>query len=636
MVNNDFFGIAGVDVPLDEVQGLADRLNMYQESGRAYFISYDGIVTGATGYPESVGKPLEEAGIPLSSDSQEVIRNIKAGRDDVFEQNGYFISYTPVPSGNSGQPWSVIFTVPVAVATEQARMNTIVLVIIGLFFTSIGLILLFFAARGISRPIEQISYYADSIAEGELGDEITIVRSDEIGRLSDSFRRMLTSLQGKAMASDGIAAGDLSVAIPVASDRDILGRSMVRMRDTIGEMSSTVTDLSHRAAAGDLSVRGDSDMFQGEYREIINSVNETLDAVINPINGAMELADVYASGDYTGEFDPAISVSGDFLSFRDALNLIGKETATSVRRVKEEIESVVASIQETNASVEEVSAGSSKLAESSNEVSALAETSLNGVNQILRAMNDLSVNISHVAEMTDKVASVSHSTDQLSTNGAELARQAEQGMQNIITSIEESSRTMNEMSVQMEQIGQIVKIISEISDQTNLLALNAAIEAARAGEAGRGFAVVADEVKSLAVESQNSAEKIANMIQTLQKQSDNATKAMNRSSDEVSAGNTALNATLDVFSDIVANIQDISENTSAVAASAEEQAASVEEITASVHELEGHVTKTSDEAVQSAAATEETSAALNQISHSVNQVASAADLINREMGRFTV
>jgi methyl-accepting chemotaxis protein len=636
LINNEFFGISGVDVPLEKVQGLADTLDIYKNSGKAYFISYDGIVTGATEYPESVGKPLKDADIPLSENAEEVIAHIQSGKHTVFEQHGNFVAYTPIFTGNSDQPWSVIFTVPVQVATEQARMNTIILVFIGSIFTAIGLILLYIAAKGITRPIEQISVYADSIAQGELGDEITITRRDEIGRLADSFRGMLSSLQGKAMAADGIAAGDLNVTIPVASDRDMLGRSMVKMRDTISQMSSQVTDLSHRAAAGDLSVRGDTGSFQGEYQEIIRSVNETIEAVVSPINGAMALADVYASGDYTGEFNPDIPVSGAFISFRDSLNHIGKETATSVRRVKDEIESVVGSIEETNASIEEVSSGSSRLAESSNEVSALAETSLNGVNQILQAMNDLSVNISHVAEMTDKVASVSHTTDHLSTKGAELAKQAEEGMQNIISSIEESSRTMNEMSDQMQQIGQIVRLISEISDQTNLLALNAAIEAARAGEAGRGFAVVADEVKSLAIESQISAEKIATMIQTLQKQSSTATEAMHRSSDEVSSGNAAVNDTLQVFSEIIVHIQEISENTASVAAAAEEQAAAVEEITASVHELEIHVTKTSEEALESAAATEQTSAALNQISQSINQVAIAADQINREMGRFRV
>lgn len=631
-----FMGIAGVDLPLENVQVLADDVSAYNKTSSIYFLSNSGIVTGATGIPGSVGKPLADAGIPLSKDSESILKNIQAGRNDVSENGGKIVAYTPVKTGNSEKPWSVILTVPVDVATVQARTNTIILVVLGGIFTIIGLALLFVIARGIVKPIEQITAYADTIAEGELGEEITIERKDEIGELADSFRRLLSSLQGKALAADGIAAGDLTISIPVTSDRDMLGTSMVTMRDTIRKMAETVTTLSHKATAGDLEVRGDLSQFNGEYREIIAGINETLDAVIAPINGAMELANIYAEGDYTGRFDPSIPVSGSFITFRNSLNHIGEQGASSVRGVKNQIEAVAASIEETTASLEEVTASSAKLASSSNQVSSLADTSLNGVSQILNAMDDLSVNISHVAEMTDTVASISNTTDRLSSQGSDLARRAEAGMQSIIRSIGESSRTMTEMSAQMDQIGQIVRLISEISDQTNLLALNAAIEAARAGDAGRGFAVVADEVKTLAIESQKSAEKIGSMITTLQHQSDNAGRAMEQSSTDVATGNAAVNETLNLFSQIVTHIQQISENTSAVAAAAEEQAAAVQEITASVHELESHVTKTAEEAVSSAAATEETSAALDQISQSVSVVAGASDHINKEMERFKV
>lgn len=636
IIDGKFVGIVGVDLPLENVQGLADGMTAYNKTASITFISHGGIVTGATGLPDSVGKPLAEAGIPLSDHADSILKDIQSGRNDVRQNEGKIVAYTPVQIGNSENPWSVILAVPVDVATAQARINTVILIILGLIFTIIGLALLYVAARGIARPIEQITSYADTIAEGELGDEITIIRKDEIGRLADSFRRLQSSLQGKALAADGIAAGDLSVDIPVTSSHDMLGTSMITMRDTIRKMANTVTDLSHKATAGDLQVRGDLTQYHGEYQEIIAGINETLDAVIKPINGAMELAEIYASGDYTARFNSSIPVSGSFITFRDSLDHIGEQSASSVRGVKNQIESVAASIEETTASLEEVSASSAKLASSSNEVSSLADTSLTGVEQILRAMDDLSVNISHVAEMTDTVASISHTTDQLSSKGSDLAQRAEDGMKNIIISIEESSRTMTEMSGQMEQIGQIVKLISEIADQTNLLALNAAIEAARAGDAGRGFAVVADEVKSLAIESQQSAEKIGTMISTLQRQSANATGAMSRSSNDVTQGNAAVNETLNLFSQIVTHIQQISENTSAVAAAAEEQAAAVQEITASVHELESHVTKTAEEAVSSAAATEETSAALDQISQSVSVVADASDKINKEMERFKV
>lgn len=64
----------------------------------------------------------------------------------------------------------------------------------------------------------------------------------------------------------------------------------------------------------------------------------------------------------------------------------------------------------------------------------------------------------------------------------------------------------------INEAGSIIDGIQAISSQSNLLALNAAIEAARAGEAGRGFSVVADEMRKLSGLSNESALKVAAML----------------------------------------------------------------------------------------------------------------------------
>ncbi|GHE93602.1 methyl-accepting chemotaxis protein [Thalassotalea profundi] len=104
----------------------------------------------------------------------------------------------------------------------------------------------------------------------------------------------------------------------------------------------------------------------------------------------------------------------------------------------------------------------------------------------------------------------------------ELFDLSSESLKSIVAGMGELSKNMGGMtenisglSKMADSINTFVTTIANISNQTNLLALNAAIEAARAGEAGRGFSVVADEVRSLANNTNDSANEVSDLVKEI-------------------------------------------------------------------------------------------------------------------------
>ena len=144
--------------------------------------------------------------------------------------------------------------------------------------------------------------------------------------------------------------------------------------------------------------------------------------------------------------------------------------------------------------------------------------------------------------------------------GSAVADKTVRQMNEIAKAVEESSKIVEELGENSKEIGSIVEVISNIAAQTNLLALNAAIEAARAGEHGKGFAVVADEVRKLAEGSQQSVQKIEQIITTIQATTEKAVVTMNKGYELVKDGRNNVEETGKSFHEIVTMIQQADEN----------------------------------------------------------------------------
>ena len=546
--------------------------------------------------------------------------------------NMEYIVKTPFP----GTDWFIITTETVD-AVNEPIMNLVMAMIASLFFVIIaGGVIAIFIANTFARPIRALTDNAEQLALGDVDVAITHVSIDEIGKLADSFRHIAENTQKKAESVRRIAAGDVVTKLIVTSDRDVQGHALIQMKKSLFHMTESLQTLANHSAEGDLSYCSDASLFEGVYRELIETLNYAFEQVIYPVQEAIRLSTSYSSGDYSERFDPEITVKGDFISFKTALNQIGINSSDALLKIRSGIHNISADAVESSNSVEEIANSVVILAESSSHVSSLVERNEADLAQAVTAMNDLADTVSEVAQRTTSVSELAHRASDLAYDGVKCAELAEKGMKGVIESSTEIAKSVSDMSSHMDEIGKIVDVISNIAEQTSLLALNAAIEAARAGDAGLGFAVVADEVKALAQNSQTSAEHISSIIANLQKMSEDMTIGMEKAAKVVESGNSAVSETITIFQQMNEAVSDVSRNMSDVAAASEEQAASVEEITASMSEMQAMLQDTAKEAIDSAVAAEEISSALNQVKLSAAETAQLADMIAEQVNQFKI
>ena len=188
-------------------------------------------------------------------------------------------------------------------------------------------------------------------------------------------------------------------------------------------------------------------------------------------------------------------------------------------------------------------------------------------------------------DVSANVSGVAASATQLSESIGSMTRSVEQAGAAIDQApirAKDASATIGSLSETAQTIGEVASFIEAIARQTNLLALNATIEAARAGAAGRGFAVVATEVKSLAAQTAQATEDIAERIDDVRRRTSevvDAIQVINRTSGIATTQAVTITAAVgeqhQVTASISQNLRDAAGSTADLSATVESLAAAV-------------------------------------------------------------
>ncbi|MBI4856652.1 MAG: Cache 3/Cache 2 fusion domain-containing protein [Acetobacterium woodii] len=315
--SKNFKGVVTGDIDLSSLQQMISEIKV-GETGRAFLVDQTGLYIADADAAKAMSVNLQEdPNASLSALGKSIISG-EPGSGVFTDASGKNnIYYAPIPSTG----WTL------AIMEPQSELNAPIMMLIfqliGLFLLTL-IVLSFIIVKQIKGVVNPIVLITELFHKAELGDfdseipDEIIKREDELGKLGLSFQKLSENIQENIATLEQISLGNLEVVVDVKSDHDIQSKSLLEVVENLKNLEAEVEMLTQSATDGHLSIRGDAAKFQGKYRDIVVGVNNTLDAVVEPLNVSADYVNKISKGDIPAKI--TATYHGDFNTIKENLN----------------------------------------------------------------------------------------------------------------------------------------------------------------------------------------------------------------------------------------------------------------------------------------------------------------------------
>ncbi len=489
--NGKNIGVVGVDFYLTDLQNMVKKIHPFGV-GYGLLAGNDGTIIA---HPDDalLGKNLGD--LVDAAHRQAYLQAVANGTpysfSAAFNNSGQqeYITAMPISIGNASTPWSLSVVIPLAAVEKQAHAVANTGMVIAAVAIVVLLVLLFFLARVITRPVLQTAQYTKAVADGELDAPLDIAQKDEIGLMADSLKIMVAKLKETILQAERKtreAEEESGKASQAMNEAENARRGAVSARSAgLLHAAERVADVLERVVSASTQMLRQSEELLQSTEEQSERITSTATAMEEMNTTVLEIARNAGDASSAGMETQNTAEQGATVvdKSKDAMNSTMSEVGKldeNMRRLDEQAQGIGAiigvindiadqtNLLALNAAIEAARAGEAGrgFAVVADEVRKLAENTMQATKEVSSSIGA----IQQVAE--DNIGAVETVLKHISQAG-ELSQQSGEMLRAIVGSAEHSASQIagiataaEEQSATSEEINNAIERISMITNQT--------------------------------------------------------------------------------------------------------------------------------------------------------------------------